>query len=600
MAKRPSFGVNVKLDLGCPADDGVRLSTDVYLPDGQGPWPCILIRTPYNNNDAVKKIPLARDFARNGYAVVIQDVRGRYDSGGDWDPFFNEQRDGLAAQKWLAGQSFCNGKIALYGRSYEGFCVWMGTFGHHPAVKAIIPIVALPDPVVNVPWQNGSVFWNMITWALFVHGRTNQDVGQYDWESIYNFRPLDKLDERLGFSSRMWQDWMKHPTRDEYWQRACYMHRMAELDVPALHIGGWYDDDGPSTYNNYPNARRLAASKDEQYVLIGPWPHATNTKTVVPGVDFGPHEIIDINDFILDWLDKQIGERPQNWGDRKRARIFLMGENRWHDFDDWPPPKAKETSLYLASGGKANSYLGDGQLLWHRFAAGESQPCATTVPAVQGEDAVAREEHSKSSGTPTRSEQDGAAGFSPRGAAFDEYTYDPDHPAPYLYDAGTLQLGGPFDARPVQRRDDVLCYTTAPLDEDVVICGRVFAELWVSTSAEDTEFCGMLCDVHPNGEARQLYDGNVRLALRDSLEKPDPVPPGEIAKVRIDMWATGIRVLKGHSIRLQVSSSAVPKFSAHTNTLDPPGTATEAVVAQNRVYHEERWPSRLLIPVVPD
>ena len=184
------------------------------------------------------------------------------------------------------------------------------------------------------------------------------------------------------------------------------------------------------------------------------------------------------------------------------------------------------------------------------------------------------------------------------GAEFDEYVYDPSDPTPYLYDAGTLQVGGPFDARPVQRRDDVLCYTSAPLTEDVVICGRVFAELWVSSSAADTEFCALLCDVHPNGVARQLCDGNVRLALRESLEQPDPVPPGEVVQVRIDMWATGIRVFKGHRLRLQVASAAVPKFAAHTNKLESPGSAMEVVTAHNRVYHDEQHPARLLLPAV--
>lgn len=564
MTKRPSHDVRVQLDLGCPAEDGVRLSTDVYFPDAKGPWPCILIRTPYNNNDPVKKIPLARTLAAAGYAVAIQDVRGRYDSDGVWEPFFNEARDGLAAQTWLAAQALCNGNIALMGRSYEGYCVWMGTFGHHPAVKAIIPIVALPDPLINVPWWNGSVCWSMITWALFVHGRTNQDISQYNWEALYKFRPVSKLDEKLGFESKMWQDWMKHPLKDEYWKPACYMHRMAELDLPALHITGWYDDDGASTYNNYPNARRLAKSKEEQYVLVGPWPHATNTKTVVQGVDFGPEEIIDINGIILDWLDLQIGGRPESWDERPLARVFLMGSNTWHDLADWPPPGTKEQSLYLHSSGRANSLFGDGVLRWDR--------------------------------SPTR-EPSATAQEQWHTAEFDEYAYDPDDPTPYLYDAGTLQVGGPFDARPVQRRDDVLCYTTAPLKEDVVLCGRVFAELWVSSSAADTEFCAMLCDVHENGLARQLCDGNVRLALRDSLEQLDPVLAGQIVKVRIDMWATGIRIFKGHRIRLQVASAAVPKFPAHTNTLEPPGSATEVVVATNRVYHAAQHPSRLLLPV---
>jgi len=553
VSKRPTYGVKVLLDQGCPASDGVRLSTDVYLPDGEGPWPCVLIRTPYSNNDAEKKVPMARAYAAGGYAVALQDVRGRYDSDGEWEPFFNEATDGHAAQAWVAEQSWCSGRIALMGRSYEGYAAWMGAFGHHPAVKAIVPIVALPDPVINVPWQNGSLFLNMIEWAMLIHGRTVQDVSQYDWERFYNFRPLNRLDERMGFHSRAWQDWLAHPTRDEYWRRGCYMHRMEELDLAGLHICGWYDDDGASTYNNYPNARRLAAGGDDQYLLIGPWPHRTNTKSVIPGVDFGPGEIIDLDGHILDWLDMVIGDRPENWERPTRARIFLMGSNDWHDMEDWPPPGTEDRSLYLHSGGAANSFLGDGAL--SAAAPGQAEPA-------------------------------------------DVFDYDPDDPTPFLYDAASLQVGGPFDARPVQRRDDVLCYTSAPLAGDLVICGRVWAELWVSSSAADTEFCAMLCDVHPNGTARQLCDGNVRLAMRESLETPDPVPPGEVVRVRVDMWATGIRLLEGHRVRLQVASAAVPKFAAHTNTLEPPGSAVEVVVAANTVHHEPSRASRLVLPVM--
>jgi len=555
MSSRNKYSVNVYLDQNCPADDGIKLSTDVYLPDGDGPWPVIFIRTPYNNNDPVKKVPLAREYASNGYAVAIQDVRGRYDSNGVWEPFFNERKDGIASQKWIARQPWCNGNIALMGRSYEGYSVWMQTFGHHPAVKAIIPMVALPDPVINVPWQNGAVMWNMITWSLYIHARTNQDISQYDWESVYLSRPLNRLDERLGFHSKPWRDWMDHHLLDDYWKPACYMHRMAELDIPALHICGWYDDDAPSTYNNFPNARKIAKSKNDQYLLIGPWPHATNTKCVIQGVDFGPEEVIDINGFMLDWLDMVMGGHPENWGDRKRARIFLMGTNDWHDMEDWPPAGMTDKSLYLKSGGNANSMFGDGELV---------------------EDiSVGTNDH-------------------------DEYTYDPDNPTPYLMDPYTLQIGGPFDARPVERRDDVLCYTTSPFKEDITICGRLWAELWVSSSAEDTMFCAKLGDVHPNGTARQLNDGNITLAVRNSLEEQDPVPPGEVVRIMVDMWATGIRILKGHSLRLEIASAAVPKFAPHTNTLEPAGSAVEAVIAKNRVYHDKDRPSRMIIPVIPN
>ncbi len=581
------------LDMSCPAADGARLSTDVYLPDGApgDSYPVIFIRTPYSNNEPVKKIGLTRKYTAAGYAVAIQDVRGRYDSDGVWEPFFNEAADGIAAQAWLADQPFCDGRIAAMGRSYEGYSVWMQTFGHHPALKAIIPIVALPDPVVNVPWMNGSPFWNMITWAMFVHGRTNQAVEHYDWEALYRARPLDRLDERLGFTSKAWRDWMAHPTKDDYWKRGCYMHRMEELDIPALHICGWYDDDGISTFANYPAARALSKCADGQYLLIGPWPHATNTKTIIHGVDFGPEEIIDLDGFIIAWLDRVVKGDDSKWGERGRAHIFIMGDNKWHDFDDWPPPGVKETDFYLHSRGQANSMLGDGELVCcnsnaptSKFACSEDGKCGTTDGQV--------------------------------GAPSDSYVYDPDDPTPYLYDAGTLQVGGPFDARPVERRDDVLCYTTKPLENDIVICGRVYAELFVSTTAEDTEFVAKLVDVHPSGLARQLCDGNVRLALREaeevndtnagdpylflrkSLEKTDPVPQGEVVRVVIDMWATGIRIFAGHRVRLEIASAALPKFAAHTNTLDPAGSAVRTVIATNTVWHDAERASRVVLPVI--
>ncbi|MCU0726970.1 MAG: CocE/NonD family hydrolase, partial [Planctomycetes bacterium] len=315
------------------------------------------------------------------------------------------------------------------------------------------------------------------------------------------------------------------------------------------------DDDGISTFANYPAARKLAGSRDGQYLLVGPWPHATNTRCVIPGVDFGPEETIDFEGYVLDWLDMALDVDPSRFGARGRARVFLMGANEWRDFADWPPPGVSEGSLFLASGGRANSLLGDGSL--------DPQPPKA-------------------------------------GAESDAFVYDPDDPTPYLYDAGTLQVGGPFDARPVERRDDVLCYTTPPLREPLTLCGRVFAELFVASSAADTEFCAKLCDVHGNGVARQLCDGNVRLALRNSLAKKEPVAPGEVARVRIDLWATGIVIPAGHRLRLEVASAAVPKFAAHTNTLADPGSAAEAVVAHNRVFHDARRPSRVVLPILAE
>ena len=553
----PKYEIEQRVDVKVPMRDGARLSTDLYLPKCDGPWPVILTRTPYSNSDSVRAERLTY-FARRGFACAHQDCRGRHDSEGEWQPFRHERDDGVDTIAWLAQQDFCNGSIGVIGGSYEGYCTWMVAFDGHPALKAIIPIVALPDPVINVPYQDGALFWNMIVWGLLVHGRTNQDLAPVNWAKLYNHLPLRALDRAVGMESSTWQNWLDHPTKDDWWKEVCYMHLLDRVDVPALHICGWYDDDGISTYRNFPEMRARAVSertREEQRLVIGPWAHRVNASSKVGEVDFGPGALIDLNAVKFRFFAKHLAGEDHYVKPEPRCRIFIMGENRWHGLDDWPLPEAVTTRYYLRSGGNANSLFGDGRL--------NTDPPPDDEPP-------------------------------------DRYVYDPDNPTPYVTDPITLQLGEATDQQSIERRPDVLVYTTPPLEEDVVVCGRVFAELYISTDVRGTDFTGKLVDVWPNGRAIQICDGIRRAEFRNGLEKAEWLERDNVYGVTVDMWATGIRFLRGHCIRLEISSSAVPKFCRHLNTDTDQASETKAISANQVVHHCAEHPGCLILDVIPE
>jgi uncharacterized protein len=567
----PRYTVRPRYHVFVPLRDGVRLSTDLYLPEGPGPWPVILTRTPYGNSDPARCERL-RWFAERGFACAFQDCRGRYDSEGEWAPFSTEREDGLDTLLWLAAQDFCSGSIGLTGRSYEGYCCWACAWDSHPALKAMVPIVPLPDPVINVPYQNGALFWNMIVWGLLVHGRTNQNPMPVDWQRLYTHLPLRELDRAAGMESAAWQHWLDHPRRDEWWERLCYMQHYDTVRIPALHVCGWYDDDGISTYLNYPGMRKLggtgfqpvgdshrqdacATAAADQRLIIGCWPHKTNVSSRVGELDFGPGALIDLNGAMLRFFAKHLAGEDLGLSCDPRCRIFIMGENRWHGLPDWPVPGARTTRFYLHSAGAANSLFGDGLL-------------STEAPA----------------------------GDEPA----DAYAYDPAHPVPYVTDPVELQLGEACDQSAIERRPDVLVYSTPPLESDVVVCGRVFAELYIASDAPGTDFTAKLVDVWPSGRAIQVCDGIQRAEFRAGLEEPRWLEAGRVYQLTVDMWATGLRFLKGHRIRLEVSSSAVPKFCRHLNTDTDQASETQWRTARQRVHHSAAHPSALLVDIVPE
>lgn len=505
----------------------------------------VLARTPYNKNNA-QVSRLAKLFSGAGFVFAMQDVRGRGDSDGRFAPYVNDARDGADTIAWLATQDWCSGKVATIGGSYGGLIQWLTALEQPPALSAMIAMVSPSDPYVEFP--TGAQSPMMLSWHRLTAGRMLQQVDDVDWETVYRHLPLLTMDEAAGFDAPHWREQLGHPTLDGFWQPKRYQDRLHELDVPVLHVSGWYDDEQIGTPVNY--AGMVAGGAAGQQLLMGPWGHAVNTTRTLGEVDFGPEALIDLDGYWVRWLRAQLDGEP--WEDEP-VRMFVMGVNEWRDAPSWPVPDMTPTPLHLRSGGAANSRLGDGRLTWEAPPAGEPD---------------------------------------------DSYDYAPERPFPFLTGITSAQLGGPDDYSAVELRGDVLVYTSEPLTEPLQLIGPVRLVLHATSSAPDTDFMGKLLDVHPTGFAQRLCDGMVRARFRDGFDAERLLAPGEAVAYDIDLWHTAHVFAAGHRIRVEVASAAFPKYDRNLNTGEPLATGTRVETAHQTVHHDAARPSHLLLPVV--
>ena len=535
-----------------PMRDGVALATDVHLPEGEGPFPTVLGRTPYNkNNPVLQKTPAG--WTTRGYAFAMQDVRGRGDSDGVFTPYRNDACDGYDTIEWIAAQPWSDGDVATQGGSYGGRIGWLTALQQPPHLRAIIVAVSPSDPFVE--WPTAGEGPISVCWYRLVDRRLLQSTEGVDWMTVYEHLPLQTMDEAAGFHSPLWREQLAHTVRDEFWEPLRYQHRFAEIDLPVLHISGWYDDEQIGTPLNFAGMTRGAKTdraRRAQRLLMGPWGHAVNAGRKLGEVDFGGDAVIDLEGYVADWLDGVLGRKEA--GNVAPARIFVMGANRWQDEHEWPLARTRFTEYFLHSGGDANSRFGDGLL--------DTTAPATDEPA-------------------------------------DAYTYDPARPVPFITGQTSSQVGGPDDYSAIEQRGDVLCYTTAPLTADLTVIGPVRLRLFASSSAVDTDFTAKLVDVHPTGFCQRLCDGVVRARYRDGVDHAVLMEPGTVYEFDIDMWNTSQVFFAGHRVRLEVSSSAFPKYDRNLNTGDDIGTGTRMAVAENHVWHDPAHPARLVLPVIP-
>jgi putative CocE/NonD family hydrolase len=530
--------------------DGVELAANVFLPAEHGRFPAILERTPYGK--ASEAAPLYTSFIDRGYAVVVQDVRGRYESEGVFDPLRQEPVDGNDTINWIAKQPWSNGRVGMIGGSYRGIVQWKAALLNNPHLKAIFPVVSGYDDYRDRFYSTGGAMkiGNRLEWMS-----ENMKAPGYhpDFARYVLHLPVRTADiAATGWATSLFRDIVQHPAFDSFWRPLSIREQLAKIKIPVFAVGGWYDNFVQSDLEAYTELRKHTGLN---HVLIGPWPH--NMSTRFAGVDFGPESSVPIRQIQLDWFDQWLMGKDTAAASAPPVKFFVMGANRWREEHEWPPQDAREHQFYLESEGKANTLEGDGVLTEH--------------PA----------------GRPSE----------------DRYVFDPRDPVPTRGGAvccnPKIFPWGPMDQRSVEQRRDILVYTSRPLRQDTEVIGPVRAVLYVSTSARDTDFTAKLVDVYPDGTARNLTDGILRLRYRNSLSKPELAAPGQVYRIEVDTGVTANVFMRSHRIRLEISSSNFPRFDRNPNTGTPVADETRLQTATQVIYHDHDHPSYLSLMVMP-
>lgn len=542
-------------NLRVPMRDGTSLALDLLRPDLAGPRPVALCRTPYDKVN-VREAELAQHLAGQGYIVATNDCRGRFNSDGDFRPYMGEADDGYDTVEWIADQDWCDGNVGMFGLSYAAQTTWYAASRRPPHLKAIVPMCSPPSSLWrNEPFHGGCFLLAMTEWMGVMGQRSwQQTVAQMgsiftEQQPCFEATPLSAAAEVIGMRSEWWDEWMAHPAYDEFWAQGEYGD-YAAIDVAALNITGWWDMNFPGAPLNYEAMRSRSPARDQQKLVIGPWPHIVNQHRQLNGIDFGPHATINLFDDVVRFFDRWLKGHPNGIENEPPVNIFVTGVNEWRAVEDWPLPDAEPVAYYLRSDGHANSASGDGTL-------------ATSPPADE---------------------------------PADHYRYDPETTPRILWSV----QDGPVDDQAATAGEDCLCYTSDALSEPVEVIGWVTCHLFASSSALDTDWHVRLVDVHPNGEARFLCRGALRARFRDSISAPKLLTPGEPTRFDIDMDACGHRFLAGHRIRIEIASAWFTRYDRNRNTgTDNFFTDASSVVAEQIVYHEADRASYVLLPVVP-
>lgn len=538
-----------------PMRDGVSLSLDLLRPEAPGAYPVVLYRTPYDKT--LGRTPFAHFLAERGYIVAIQDTRGRFNSDGDFFPYRDDRADGYDTVEWIAAQEWCDGNIGMAGGSYVGQTQWFAAADAPPHLKAIVPTVSPPDAFYNEPICNGCFLLPMGEWMVRMGRRSWQTPPPFAWFDskpfYFDALPISELASAANFTSPWWDEMMQHPNFDDLWRSCSYQDAWPQITVPALNISGWWDMNFPGTPMNFVGMRQHGQTgeiREAQQMIIGPWPHRVNLTRTLNGVDFGDQAIVNLDDYVVRFFDRWLKGIDNGIDHDPRVHVFVIGANEWRTADEWPLPGTEFTPFYFHSEGSANSLKGNGGL-------------STDEP---GQEPV------------------------------DGYTYDPADAIGLIWDLAD----GPVDDRIPSIRDDMLCYTSAVLEQPLDVVGPVTAVLYASSSALDTDWHVRLVDVHPDGVARFLCHGMLRARFRESFEMPTLLEPDEVYRFEFSMDACGVQFLPGHRIRVEVMSSWFPEYDRNTNSgAENNFLDDQIVVAHNRIYHEPGRASHVILPVIP-
>ncbi len=574
-------------NVAVPMRDGTVLRADVWRPADGGPFPALLVRTPYGE-PMVRAAPVL-PAVDAGFAVVLQHCRGTGASDGDFTPFESEADDGVDSIEWCARQDWCDGRVGMWGSSYLGMVQFAAAVRAPPALRCLLPVVTPADYYGGLVYRQGAVqLGQLLGWhtmksaqQLMYRAAAGEDVSSdlpallahlADVPASYRHLPLREM-PAVSAILPSWRRWLDHEQLDDYWAGLRYAADRNRIGTPALHVGGWFDLFLGGTLDNYVTLRGSAATEQArlgQALVIGPWTHSDQTG-MAGELHFGPGAAalaIGLEQRQIAFLRRHVagdgseGDRAARRDDRPdpaefpRVRLFVMGDNVWRDEDDWPLARTQWTRWYLHADGSLSA----------------AQP--------------------------------------PASAAVSRYRYDPADPVP---SAGGLTLmtgdaagglswmAGPRDQRRVEERPDVLSFTSAVLAADLEVTGPLIVTLHAATSAADTDFTAKLVDVWPDGRAMGVADGIVRARYRDGTGRSAPITPAEVVEYTIDLIATSQVFKAGHRIRVDVSSSNFPCFDRNPGNGAPAATATERdfVVAEQTICHDVTRPSFITLPVIP-
>jgi putative CocE/NonD family hydrolase len=565
LAAAENHEVTVERNVAAKMRDGVTLRADVYRPKAEGKFPVLLVRTPYDRRNETN---FGLKGAARGYVVIAQDVRGRFESEGEWYTFKNESQDGYDTVEWAAALPYSNGKVGMFGGSYVGATQFLAALAKPPHLAGICPTVTASNYHDGWTYQGGAFEqWFNESWSSGLAENTMRRRAEQKYEALGGTKVLPLISYPVleppsgeGIAP-YFKDWLAHPNFDEYWKQWSIEDHYAQIEVPVLSIAAWYDIFLGGSLKNYVRLKTdggTEAARKGQRLVVTVGGHAGQSSTgKVGAVEFGSKLPMDTDELTLRWYDWLLKGEANGVEKEKPVKIFVMGKNEWRDEDDWPLARAKNTKYYLHSAGAANGIAGNGGL-------------STIAPAEE---------------------------------KADQYVYDPSDAVPTIGGplcCGALPTGiGPEDQRPAEARSDVLVYSTPAFAKDTEVTGAVSLDLYVSSSAVDTDFTGMLVDVWPNGFAQNLTSGILRMRYRNSQEKPELANPGETYHITVDLWATSNVFLAGHKLRLEVSSSNFPRFDRNLNAGEEQSRATRMVKATNVIYHDKAHPSALTVPLVP-
>lgn len=560
----------LKQEVKIPLRDGIQLGATLYRPEENGKFPAIVFRTPYGKDDYDSVAAFPAKAAKAGYLVFLVDVRGRYTSDGNFEAYRQEKKDGYDVIEWVGKSTHCNGKVGSYGQSYPGFVQWLALSQGPPSLKAAAPAMT-PIHSHQFFYVGGAFSYTWLDWFMplilpDLRRRANDTSGPWDtdtaekqWQqekgSWYCYRPLAE-NPLLKKYAPYYYDWLKNQDRTQFWDFASVENDFSKMNAAVLMVSGWFDAVyGPAgAIDGFVKIRKEGGSsvaREQSRVVLGPWPHSSVDirKTRFGIWDFGPSAGLDYDAYLLDWFGRHL--KGNSGITIPPVSVFVMGANRWRYEKEWPIPGTKQISLYLHSKGDASADRNNGSLLQK---APEKNPT-------------------------------------------DSYVFDPENP---VWDIA-YEKSYPYDQKHIESRKDVLVYTSEPLPEDLEITGQIAAELFVSSTAKDTDFAITFCDVDPNGLSVNLAGldaGYLRMRYRNGFAKQEMMTPGEVYKIRIDNLYTSYLFKNGHRIRLQITSSKAPHYDPNPNTGTEIPTEKNLQKATQTIYHDHRYPSRLILPVI--